>query len=83
MVWLLGVLAASPQLHGAVHAQAGEAAHECAVTLFAHGADTPDVAVGVPCSPLVRELGRVGAPASHAWVAPAYRLRPACGPPCC
>lgn len=39
LVLLLAVLAASPQLHAWLHGDAGEADHECAVTLFQHGAD--------------------------------------------
>ncbi len=44
LVWLLGVMAVSPELHG--HAGCSECAptpeeHVCAVTLFAHGAENP------------------------------------------
>ncbi len=39
LVLLLAVLAASPGLHAWLHGDAGEADHECAVTLFQHGAD--------------------------------------------
>ena len=37
LVLLLNAMAASPALHELVHADAGKADHECAVTLFAHG----------------------------------------------
>lgn len=37
LVLLLNALAASPKLHELVHADAGQAAHQCATTMFAHG----------------------------------------------
>ncbi len=36
-VLLLNTLAASPNLHKLFHTDAGQAEHQCAVTLFAHG----------------------------------------------
>jgi hypothetical protein len=39
LVLLLAVLAASPGLHAWLHGDAGEADHECAITLFQHGAN--------------------------------------------
>jgi hypothetical protein len=86
-VWALGVLAVSPDLHGALHhdhdSHHDEQSHQCAVTLFAHGVDTLDAAP--PLQPLAdaRELGCVAAPRTHAWTQPHYLHRPACGPPVC
>jgi hypothetical protein len=37
LVLLLDAMAASPELHELIHADAGKADHQCAVTLFAHG----------------------------------------------
>ena len=37
LVLMLDALAASPSLHELLHADAGRADHQCAVTLFAHG----------------------------------------------
>jgi hypothetical protein len=37
LVLFLNAMAASPSLHKWFHPDAGEAGHECAVTLFAHG----------------------------------------------
>jgi hypothetical protein len=37
LVLLLNALASSPELHELFHADAGQAEHHCAVTLFAHG----------------------------------------------
>lgn len=82
-VWALGVLAVSPELHAELHADSDGHAHECAVTLFAHGADTLDAAPALQPQSDARELGRVAAPGTHVWAAPHYRLRPACGPPLC
>lgn len=83
MVWVLGVLGASPDLHAALHGHGESEAHECAVTLFAHGADTLDAAPEVALLFAERLLGQVAPTVSHEWCAPAHRLRPACGPPNC
>jgi hypothetical protein len=51
VILLLNAMAASPSLHEWFHADAGQAEHQCAVTLFAHGkvdAATVDVSVVVP-----------------------------------
>lgn len=37
VVFVLGALAVSPELHERLHPDAGEHGHQCAVTLFAHG----------------------------------------------
>jgi hypothetical protein len=37
LVLLLNAMASSPALHEWFHADAGQAEHQCAVTLFAHG----------------------------------------------
>jgi hypothetical protein len=37
LVLLVNLLAAAPELHHLVHADASHADHQCAVTLFAHG----------------------------------------------
>lgn len=39
-VWTLGLLAVSPQLHAALHPDADQADHSCAVTLFSHGIES-------------------------------------------
>lgn len=82
-VWALGVLAVSPELHGALHHDDGEhaQAHECAVTLFAHGVETLDPAPMLLRVADARELGCVVPPHVHAWTQPHYLHRPACGPP--
>lgn len=89
LVWWLGVLGVSPTLHAAVHHEHGDdcatpattEAHQCAVTLFAHGADGFEAAPELITLGAERALGRVAATATHDWAAPEHRLRPACGPP--
>ena len=45
---MLNTLAASPELHELLHADAGQAAHQCAITMFAHGqVDAAGVAMAV------------------------------------
>jgi hypothetical protein len=79
-VLLLNLLAASPSLHELIHADAGKAGHQCAVTLFAHGqVDSPtvDVAVPVPAAP-IEFSPQVLVSISNALVA---TLPPGRGPP--
>lgn len=81
LIWGLGLLAVSPQLHAAIHPDADHANHECAVTLFSHGVDA---GMGLPTmveAPLlsVSDLCPV-APALPATDTQ-FRLPPACGPP--
>jgi hypothetical protein len=47
LVVQLAVLAASPTLHEWLHHDAGAADHECAITLFQHGADAAVAAIAV------------------------------------
>jgi hypothetical protein len=47
LVLLLDAMAASPTLHELIHKDAGQAEHQCGVTLFAHG-QVDSVAVDVP-----------------------------------
>ena len=48
LVLLLDAMAVSPALHELTHADAGQASHQCVVTLFAHGLiDTTDAAIPV------------------------------------
>ncbi|HUJ45186.1 MAG TPA: hypothetical protein VLW52_16445 [Opitutaceae bacterium] len=80
LVVLLGVLAASPVLHHWLHSDADQAGHECAVTLFLHGAEQP--AAGVAALPPQLLLTRVAArPSEPALAAPRYWLPPGQAPP--
>ncbi|MDR3377081.1 MAG: hypothetical protein P4M10_00225 [Verrucomicrobiae bacterium] len=52
LVLFLNALAASPSLHERLHSDAGQASHQCAATLFAHGlVDASTVAVAVVAAP--------------------------------
>lgn len=80
-VWLLGLLAVSPQMHAAMHPAAGHPNHVCAVTLFSHGAEDSLGAVQTTVTPVLFVAGEPAAslfaPAARAHV----RLPPGCGPP--
>src|SRR5664279_6231305 len=73
-VFILAVLAASPQLHELIHPDAQGPGHECAVTLFIHGVESgPAALVLVTFLPVV--LARIApAPAELLLAAP----RPGC-----
>jgi hypothetical protein len=58
LVLMVNAMAASPSLHEWLHADAGEAGHHCAVTLFAHGqvdSASADVVVTAPQCVVVSE----------------------------
>lgn len=58
-VWVLGMLAASPELHAWVHHDAEQSGHTCAVTLFSHGLDNPTLGAALrlaPCLIIVAEV---------------------------
>jgi hypothetical protein len=83
LVLALSVLAASPQLHKWLHADADASDHECAVTLFNHGVAqaAAEIAVAVVS---MRWVGILDAlPASLDLVAPRFRLSPGRAPPVC
>jgi hypothetical protein len=50
LVLLLDAMAASPELHELIHADAGQADHQCAVTLFGHGQIDSSVVAVVPAA---------------------------------
>ena len=56
-VLLLNALAASPELHELVHADAGQTAHQCATTMFAHGqVDAAGVSAVAEVPPVAAEF---------------------------
>jgi len=81
LVGLLVVLAASPGLHAALHADASHPGHACAVTVFLNGIDPPAAETPRPAAPL--ELTECLAPVEAEMLLPAtrYWLPPHCGPP--
>ncbi|HUL53796.1 MAG TPA: hypothetical protein VLT83_10355 [Opitutaceae bacterium] len=52
LVLVLGVLAANPELHQRLHPDAGQAGHECGVTLFLHGVEAVLVTAAVAAPPV-------------------------------
>ena len=81
LVVLLAVLAASPALHEWLHHDAGGADHECAVTLFQHGADAAVAAVAVAATVWIAVALAVIAPAGPDLVQRHYWLTPGNAPP--
>ena len=80
-VWLLGLLAASPELHSLLHEDAGRAGHTCAITLFREGVEDGLGAAVLVATPALFPAGETVAvmvlPVADADV----RLPPGCGPP--
>lgn len=80
-VWLLGLLALSPELHDHVHEDATAAHHECAITLFQQGAENPLEFATLSLAPPAH-AGTTLAPADvPARTATDVRLQPGRGPP--
>ena len=81
LVGVLGLLAASPVLHGKLHADAGHADHACAVTIFHHGVE--DTGAALPQLNVVwRMVEKVAAiPAALRLTETVGLLPPSCGPP--
>lgn len=80
LILLLNLLAASPSLHEQFHADASNAQHQCAVTLFAHGqvdSSVLDVALPLPAT-LTEFLLQFSVSIPNALVA---TLPPSRGPP--
>ena len=81
LVLLLTVLAASPELHARLHGNAGEADHECVITLYQHGVVSPAVEVALVVVLLVLLAWVAAAPAALDLGPPRYWLPPALAPP--
>jgi len=81
LVFGVGLVAASPALHEWLHPDAGQPDHECAVTLFVHGAIQSFTEVAVVVIPLLLVIGRIFIPAGPDLVSPRYRLCPGRAPP--
>ena len=80
-VWMLGLLAASPQLHAALHTDADQADHTCAVTLFSHGCEDGLGVICLDCAPvLFVAYESTVQPILSATDVP-HRLPPGRGPP--
>lgn len=80
-VWLLGVLAASPDLHGHVHEDAPAPQHACAVTLFQHGAENPLEFTALSLAPVELVVATLAPADAIARPIADLRLHPGRGPP--
>ena len=80
LVLLLNAMAASPSLHELIHADAGKADHECAVTLFAHG-QVDSASVAVPMVALLTLIQTVPTVAISVFHPVIDRLRAGRAPP--
>ena len=83
MVWALGLLAASPQLHAALHSDAQHVEHTCAITLFSHGVDEVSGCGELVAAPALFPAGECVVQAAVEVADSEYRLPPGCGPPLC
>lgn len=73
-------MAASETLHKFFHADADQAGHECAVTLFAHG-QVETSPVDVPLPPPIQWVETTPEPAPVIFSAASQKLPPGRGPP--
>lgn len=82
LVFILGLLAASPVLHDQLHhGKAASAEDGCAVVLFAHGVSVPLAMIKAPPAPVEwREQVFIGS-TELMLDSPRYRLQPGRGPP--
>jgi hypothetical protein len=80
---MLGLLAVSPELHAAIHADAYHADHSCAVTLFSHGIEGTNSSVDLLVAPVALPDDLPASPEIRLVVAPRYLLLPGRAPPVC
>ena len=80
-VFAIGVVAASPALHEWLHPDAAHADHECAITLFSHGAIEPGTSAALVIVPLLLVTALTVAPEGPDLIAPRYRWSPERAPP--
>jgi len=82
-VWLVGLLAASPTLHSALHADANHGEHTCAVTLFSHGIEDGSADTALLVAPLFFATDEASIQPAKPVAEPLHRLPPGRGPPSC
>lgn len=79
-VFVLGLFAAAPELHAALHHDAAHASHYCAVDMFAAGVAL--IATAITLREVAqRLLGTVPAQPVRAIITPDWRQPPGRGPP--
>jgi len=81
--WLLGLFAASSQLHVSLHADAGHAGHSCAITLFSHGLEDSLGCADLVVSPALFPAGATAPVVIASLIDTSDRLPPGRGPPLC
>ena len=81
IVLSLTVLAVSPRLHAWLHQDAGEADHECAVTLFQQGVVAAGAGIILAAAVRVFLAWVAVRPAELHLAPPPYRLNPGRAPP--
>jgi hypothetical protein len=82
-VWMLGLLAVSPELHAALHADANHTDHACAVTLFNQGVEGTNPSIDFAIAPLVLLADSPVSVETRPAAAPRYWLQPGRAPPGC
>lgn len=82
-VWLLGLFAASSQLHVSVHTDAGHAGHSCAITLFSQGLEDSLGCADLVVTPALFPAGEIATLPVASLTDPSDRLPPGRGPPLC
>lgn len=82
-VWMLGMLAASPQLHASLHSDADRIDHSCAVTLFSHGVEQVTSGTFVTGAPMLFPAGECAVRPALPVAAVPGRFPPGRGPPRC
>lgn len=82
-VWLLGLFAASSQLHVSLHTDAGHAGHSCAITLFSHGLEDSLGCADLVVTPALFPAGEIATVAVAPLTDTPGRLPPGRGPPLC
>ena len=83
LIWMLGLLAVSPELHAAIHADADHADHSCAITLFSHGVEGTTSSIDLIVAPLALSADLPAVPEIRLAVASRYLLLPGRAPPVC
>jgi hypothetical protein len=83
LVWMLGLLAVSPELHATIHADADHADHSCAITLFSHGVEGTNSPVVLIVAPVTLAADLPAAPKIRLAPTPRYLLLPGRAPPLC
>ncbi|HVU15568.1 MAG TPA: hypothetical protein VHD32_01490 [Candidatus Didemnitutus sp.] len=83
LVFALGILGASPDLHSLIHPDADHGNHTCAITLFHQGLDEAAPIIAAAPAPSLVEIGAAVRDGARRPDAHLDRLMPGRGPPSC